>query len=477
MNVADYIFENSKVIPDHISFIWNGNSITYSQLNSRVDAVSEKLKELGIIKGQGVAVLGPNSVDFVVMVFSVIKTGAVVLPLPDHMSNSELNSFTDSSRLNYILFNKKYSGFDDINIHSDHLDTNWTIWNNIQVNKDTKYAAHISDPALVRFTSGTTGKSKGVILSHKSIHERIDAANSVLQLSHNDKIIWVLSLAFHFVVSIMLYIKNGCTIIISNNFLAGSILNDINKFKATFLYVSPMHIRLLNSDESGAPLTTIRQVISTSTAISKELCDTFYNKYNIPVSQAYGIIEIGLPVINENKNNYHPGAIGKAVNGYNVAILGDDGAELKDNSMGNLAIRGPGMFEGYLSPPSTRYEIMQYGFFMTGDLAIRTPDGLITVVGRKKSMINVGGNKVFPEEVENVLMQLSDVINCKVSGFFHPLLGECVMAEIQIKDKSNIDTERFYQHCKKYLSSYKVPQKIRIVEELPMTKSGKVKRE
>jgi len=335
----------------------------------------------------------------------------------------------------------------------------------------------VPEAALVRFTSGTTGASKGVILSHQTIDERTAAANLVLKLNETDKVMWVLSMAYHFVVSIILYIRYGCSIIINRDFMASAVLEEINRYHATFLYASPMHIRMLSGDKSRQQIPSVKKIISTSTGITKAQCEAFYNRFEKPVSQAYGIIELGLPVINIKKSIEFPDAIGYAVPGYDVEILNDEGEILEPDIPGHLAIRGPGMFDAYLEPPVMRKDVLNHSYFMTGDRARKSADGLIIVEGRYKSMINVAGNKVFPEEVEAVLNQHLSVQLSRVSGFMHKLLGECVMAEVLLTPGiQEPEAEELVKYCRNKLSSYKVPQKIMFVKSLPMTGSGKVKR-
>jgi len=193
------------------------------------------------------------------------------------------------------------------------------------------------------------------------------------------------------------------------------------------------------------------------------------------VSQAYGIIEIGLPIVNHRSANQHPEAVGHALPAYKVAVLNDENEELPSGQLGQLAIAGPGMFDGYLYPPTLRQENLNGQWFMTGDLATKSEDGLITIKGREKSMINVSGNKVFPEEVEHVLNVHPGVKVSRVFGGKHPLLGEVVEAEIVSTGKS-VDPEELIAHCREKLSTYKVPQRIRFVDELEMTATGKLKR-
>ena len=238
-----------------------------------------------------------------------------------------------------------------------------------------------------------------------------------------------------------------------------------------------MHIRMLAADKSDRRMDYVKKTISTSTAISKAQCDAFHKRFGKHVTQAYGIIEIGLPVINLQKSAEAPDAIGYAVPGYTVEILDDNFQTIPPGKVGHLAMRGPGMFDAYLFPPQMRDAILQQGWFMTGDLASKNSEGLITVEGRRKSMINVAGNKVFPEEVEAVLNQYPGIKNSRVSGYQHALLGECVQVEIVMHDKTESPTsETLRKFCREHLSPYKVPQQFIFVDELAMTDSGKVKR-
>ena len=204
----------------------------------------------------------------------------------------------------------------------------------------------------------------------------------------------------------------------------------------------------------------LKTVISTSTAISKAQCDAFYAKYKIPISQAYGIIEIGLPMINFNKAEEHPDAVGHSLPDYEIGILSDSFEQLEQGAIGNLGIKGPGMFDAYLSPPLLRKEILKNEYLMTGDLASMDEDGLVRIEGRKKSMINVSGNKVFPVEVEQVLNSHQDIILSRVSGFNHRLMGEMVFAELVIETNASRDKEAIISYCRERLTTYKIPQKI-----------------
>jgi long-chain acyl-CoA synthetase len=478
MKISEQLFATAKKYPDKLAMVDESGQVTYRELADAVTEHAKNLRANGVKKGMGVGVLGKNSISFVAMAYAVLDTGATLMPISNQMKAHEVNELIQGARLHFIV--DQHTGLSPFDSATDCLHVlgnNWDLCHNEAVAQEETFAPHIENPAFARFTSGTTGTSKGVVLSHQSIAERTSAANRVLQLGPDDTVMWVLSMAYHFVVSITLYLRNGCTIIVSDNFLADQILELSNQYKATFFYGSPMHIRLLAADKSARMLPDMKRVISTSTAISKPICDAFFKRYGIPVSQAYGIIEIGLPVINTEKQEEFPEAIGFSLPDYAVEMLDDHGKILPPGQVGHLAMKGPGMLDGYLYPPRDREEILKDGWFMTGDLASKTPDGLIKVEGRKKSMINVSGNKVFPEEVEAILEEMEAIQLARVSGFQHRFLGETVQAEIVLKKGEPVpDTESIIDFCRNKLSTYKVPQKIVFVDSLPMTDSGKLKR-
>jgi long-chain acyl-CoA synthetase len=475
-NVSNFVHETSMRLPDHVAVYDHNGVVTYKQLSDKVNASAQWLTSSGISRGMGVGVMGVNSCDFIVLAFAVMQCGAVVLPLSSQLSEEELINTVRVSKLHFLLFDEHSKvGLDSTHsVDLSVLQSKWRLQSFDYINSITTIAPHVPDAALIRFTSGTTGSAKGVILSHQTINERTAAAAASLQLSEQDSVLWVLSMAFHFVVSIITYVRCGCSIIINKDFLASAMLEEADRYQATFIYASPMHIRLLANDRSGKKLQHARRVISTSTGISADQCESFYQRFGMHVHQAYGIIEVGLPVISDDRCSQHPDAIGFAAPGYEADIFDENMNLLPSGETGLFAVKGPGMFDAYLDPPALRDDVTSNGWFMTGDLAMKKADGMITVMGRKKSLINVAGNKVFPEDVETVINRHADVTSSRISGFHHPLLGESVMAEIVLKDGVSTDPEAIRTWCKQHLSSYKVPQKIIFTDSLPMTASGKI---
>ena len=436
-------------------------TLTFLQLFTETEKLKHQLTEKGITKGCGLGIRCKNNRNFIIALFSGLGSGATVLPIAHHLQDAEVEKLLEEAKLHAVI--------------EENEDNIINLVSLCPCGK-TIFAPHVPNAAFVRFTSGTTGKSKGVIISHQSVLDRCEAANKALQLNENDCVVWVLPMAYHFAVSIMLYVKAGAAIAICNDFTASSILNYANRYHGTLLYASPMHIRLLAADTSGEQFKSMKCVISTSTAIPVQHAHSFKSRYGLAVQQAFGIIEVGLPVINTKSAEEQPSAIGHALPDYEVEILDNGLNILPFGTVGKLAVKGPGMFDAYLSPPQLSEEILQKGWFVTGDLASKTADGLLTIEGREKSMINVSGNKVFPEEVEAVLKEHAAVKEARVFSLKHALTGEIAGAEVVLYSDAKITTEELLGHCRKKLSPFKVPQTITFATELSMTATGKVKR-
>lgn len=475
-NVYDTLVNAAKRWPDQVAVFDEYGTLTYSELFEQTEKLKNYLLEHGVKNGMGVGIIIGNSRYFIISLYASIACGAVAMPVSPQQKANEIENSIKEAKLHVIISDTEQFATVLENSTAIRLFDQTLFISRTKRPAENLTINFIPDAAFMRFTSGTTGKAKGVIVSHTSALERVDAANEVLQLSEKDRVVWVLPMAYHFVVSIILYIKNGAGIIINNNFLAESIIESINKYKGTFLYAAPMHIKLLASFNSAIELKSLSKVISTTTGISADICNAFEKKYKIPVSQAYGIIEMGLPIINLKRSKEYPEAVGYAVPSCEIAILDKEFNPLPNEHIGLLAIKGPGMFDGYLSPPTLKKDILKKGWFMTGDYAVRKEDGLIIIKGREKNVINVSGNKVFPNEIEEVINTYKGIKNAKAFSKVHPLLGEVVALEIEVENNLQIDNEALINYCRKYLSAFKLPQYITVVDKIELTGSGKVKR-
>ena len=462
--------------PTHAAVHDEHGSIHFQQLFIETEELRNQLVKLGVKEGMGIGVMAANGRNFIIGIFAAVGCGATVMPLSPGLKKPEVDDILNDAKLHVIIDDQ--SGIQPL----DTIETIIPLRNGsfrfayTAIHESVAFAAFVHQPAFIRFTSGTTGKSKGVIVSHQAVIDRVMAANNGLELGPGDTVVWVLPMAYHFMVSIVLYIKYGAAIAVAKDFLAANILTITNRYAGTLLYASPLQIKLLAADKSSEQMPSLKKVISTSAAISPDVCKAFKERFSIDVSQAYGIIEIGLPVLNYVKSAEHPEAVGYALPGYTVDILDDDYQPLPAGQVGHLGIKGPGMFDAYLLPPTPSSQVLRNGYFLTADYASKTADGLIKVEGRSKSVINVSGLKVFPEEVEAVLETMPGVKQARISSMPHPLMGQIIVAELVLHTGMQVEPEDVVTYCKKRLSSFKTPQRITIVDSLPMTGSGKLQR-
>lgn len=479
MNVFDTLARSAQQWADRTAIIDAVGAMDYRSFWREVGALRAQLDRLGVRQGQGVGIRARNGRGFVIGGLAALGCGAVVMPIHHQIKPDELADMLAKAPLCAILDDG--SGGTSPPVAAGALTKNTTALSNglrfTQLdNAQAPIAPQIGDAAFVRFTSGTTGAAKGVALTHRDILERITAANVGLQLTHEDTILWVLPMAYHFYVSIILYLQAGATVLVSGDYLADGILDLAAQHRATFLYVTPMHIRLLNSAVPARALPpSLQRVMSVSSRLHPQAARDFYARYKVPVSQGYGIIEVGLPIMNIDEAAEHPEAIGRPTSSFEATIVHEGMKPVAEGDTGQLALRGPGMFSGYLNPPRLRTEIMRDGWFLTGDLAHRDGGGRIVLDGRTSSVIHVAGHKVFPEEVAAVLDTHPAILRSRVFGRQHPQWGEAVYAEAQLRNGTPVTSDDVLTFCRRRLSSQKVPVTIAFVREVSMTSSGKVR--
>ena len=460
--------------PERTALVDEYGAISNRELFAQTESLKLILLQAGICKGMGLGILGRNSRAFVMAMMAGMGCRAVVVPLSHQLKSAEITLILRDTGVHAVLDDLSGVVPADgeavlIPLATQNLRFTW-------IDSIAKSATPLPDAAFIRYTSGTTGNSKGVVLTHRSILARVECASKTLRLDCNDAVLWILPMAFHFLVSILVYIRVGAKIIVCKDLLAATLIKEANQHHATMLYASPMHFRLLAADASGEQMPTLKTAISTSSAIPPNIAETFRQRFNVPVTQAYGIIEAGLPLLDSLSGNQDPQTVGYPAEGFTVALLDDENVPMPEGQTGRLAIRGPGMFDAYLKPWQTAEQVMHDGWFLTGDLARIQPDGRVLICGREKTMINVSGNKAFPEEIEAVLNAHPDIAACHVFGEVHPLLGEVVCAEIVLRHQAESDVEGLLQFCRGQLSTYKVPQRVKVVAQITYTASGKVKR-
>lgn len=478
--VYRFLLEAAERWPNLTAVIDDLGELSFAGLHSEAESVRRSLANLGVERGAGVGIALRNGRDFIIALFAVVGCGATAMPLPCHLKPEEYRSLLSSVPLDGVIDANSAEPAGILGAISDAVETTRLSerlritlrHRSLDARELESFVSHVPCAAFIRYTSGTTGKAKGVVLSHATVHARTLATQRALRLEAGDAVTWVLPMAFHFVASVVTYVRYGVTIVVCPDLLAAEIIKLSNTYRSKLIYGAPLHFQLLGGDASGQMLTSVKFAISTSMGISKEACAKFRARFGIPITQVYGAIELGLPLGNFEGADEWPEAVGQVLPGYSAAILDDHGNPIPPGSLGQLALDGVGIFDAYVEGPRE----LPGGWFLTGDLAVARENGTICILGRRKSMINVGGNKVFPEEVEGVLEAHPDVQSARVLGRSHQNLGEIVCAEIVPHAGANIDVEELAGFCYRRLSPYKVPKDFNFVSDVSRTRSGKVLR-
>jgi len=474
MNIYHTIRMETEQHRGRTAVIEGGESVSYGQLFASVDRVAASLRAAGVGGDAGrVGVLCADSIDYIIASLAVLSLPAVVVPISPEQSRTEVGSILDRISVQYVLFEQ---GAHDLPgarpFPSDGFVSKAFSLSRCDVVSAPPGEYASLNPAFIRFTSGTTGASKGIVLSHETILDRTDAADKGMRITHEDRVLWVLSMNFHFVVSILLFLRRAATIVICSRQFPESLIDGITNRRGTFIYASPFHYTVLARSGllSGDALRNIRMAVSTAMKLPGAVAEEFRAKFGFELTEAYGIIEVGLPFMNLSSDSAKRGSVGKPLPDYEISIRNADAS-----GTGDIWLRGKGMLDAYFSPWTDRPRILQEGWFRTGDLGKIDDDGFLFILGREKGVINFAGMKIFADEVESVLNQHPRVAESLVYGMSHPQYGQLPMAKVVLKDGS-ADTAELRRFCYRRLSSYKVPKDFEFVDALPKTASGKIKR-
>jgi long-chain acyl-CoA synthetase len=482
MNLYELLESSARAHGERLAVIDGERRITYAELSERVGAVRHELQREGVGRAQRVGLLADNSVDYITASFAILAAGAAVSPISTELSDRERWAIVEKVNLNAIVHDPAIGlGPSPVVPEPGSAAAETPLCCGMRLRRldgaaDAPPDFAKTNPAFLRFTSGTTGDSKGVVLSHETIAERIAAANCALNVGPGDTVLWVLSMAYHFTVSIVSYLANGATVVLGHSFPPGAMLEACRRHRVTLIYASPMQYRLMAAGAGkSAALPDVRMAISTTAALAPAVAEAFHAKFGLPLTECYGIIEAGLPFINVDAPWERRGSVGRILPGYDARLL-NDGREGDVGDVGEICLRGPGFLDAYYAPWRPREEIFDDGWFHTGDLGCFDADGFLRIVGRRKEIVNVGGMKVFPMEVESALEAHPDVAESRVSGQPHPQLGEILCAMVVARPGAEITEADLMRHCQERLATYEIPARIEFVDTVPRTASGKIQR-
>ena len=477
MNIVQSIRDETRSARDHVAMVEGQRRVTYAQLLDGVTVLRQSAGRTGE--------LAPDSASP-----SAVATESTTSPAPWRCWNAGRRSCpwpirsptaksrrrsnkwtcTASSRTPACHEARQQTLSACSGQSGEKIDAAF-VWFSRRANGELDQRCREMGAAFIRFSSGTTGSSKGVVLSHRAILERTDAADRGLQITPADVVLWVLGMSHHFVVSILLFLRRGATIVVANHDFPFSLFEAVARSPVTFIYASPVHYHLLSMADSVAKtaLSRVRLAISTAMKMPPDISRAFSSKFGFAPAEAYGIIEIGLPFINRQSESGGEGTVGHILPDYQLQIRHPDG-----EGIGEVLVRGKGMFDAYYSPWRTCEQCLEGGWFPTGDLGKLDAQGRLVLLGRCKTVIVCAGMKVFPEEVEAVINALPGVVESLVFAQEHPQFGQVPVARVVLAKQADAANmiEQLRRHCCRQLSAFKAPVEFRVVASLAKTTSG-----
>ncbi len=474
MNIIEEIF--SRHNGHSAALVEGGLSVTFSELRQRMNAASAALRASNQWPGglPRVALSIPNGVVHIVWSLAVLRAGGVLVPVPGELAWPERIQLVKTTGAHAVLAagGQPWRDAEGESVATSEGDsvTLHPLWPTPSSVPEEEL--NELQPALIRFSSGTTGRSKGVVLSHQTLLDRVRACNRGLAVDQQDRILWILPMAHHFAVSIILYLLHGATTILAKSHLGADLMRELRDAWATVLYAAPYHYGLLTTCPEAEAVPSLRLAVSTAAPLPLATAENFRRIFHLPLMQGLGIIEAGLPLLNLRHAEDRPLSVGSTQPGFDVRIDAPD-----EEGIGEVLLRGPGMFDAYLHPWQPRESVLDQGWLRTGDLGRMDADGCITLAGRLKSVINVAGLKCFPEEIESVLNEHPGVRESRVFALSHPDTGSAPAAEIVPNDAGAPPKPvQLISHCRERLAAYKIPMKFQIVPTIARTASGKVQR-
>jgi fatty-acyl-CoA synthase len=512
--LSKVLSDTTAEFPRRNAIIDENGSLSYEQLNVRVDRLARGLIELGVKKEDKVGLWMPNVPEWIVVYFAVARIGAVVVPMNTRYKSHEVQYILENSEATTLFMVDTFVGIDYramINEMRSKLPNLKHVIVAGEKGRDMNSfnevedigAAHLGDKKLaerealcdpqdnvfILYTSGTTGNPKGAMLSHHNIAENAKQVTGVLHTTEKD--VFLLPVPFFHcfgcVMGIMGSITWGASIVPMTIFKAKEALALVEKEHVSVLYGVPTMFvleleehRKGKEDGSTYDVSSLRTGIMAGAPCPVEVMKGVLEELHCNVSIAYGLTEAS-PVITmtrfDDSIERRVETVGRALPGIEVKISDDDRQPVAASETGELSCRGYNVMLGYYKmPDKTAAAIDKDGWLYSGDLATMDEEGYVKIVGRKKDMLITGGFNVYPAEIEEYLFTHPKVQNVSVVGIPDKVMGEVAVAYIIPREGMTIDPQEIVDYCVGEIANFKVPRYVAIVDEFPMTQSGKIQK-
>jgi long-chain acyl-CoA synthetase len=485
-SLAQLLRETADRVGDRPALKLDDAVVTYSQLDEGVARAAGLLKSTGVEPGDRVGVMLPNVPYFAVAYYGVLRAGGVVVPMNVLLKGREVAFYLQDSGAKALFAWHQFeeaarAGAEDAGaelILVEPGEFEQLLADAEPMREDVERDG--SDTAVILYTSGTTGKPKGAELTHSNLVRNCEVtAGSLAEITEEDVLLGALPLFHSFgqTCGLNSAVRVGACMTMIPRFDPGKALEIIQRDKVTiFQGVPTMYHALLNHPEKEKyDVSCLRLCISGGSAMPGEVMKGFEEAFGCVILEGYGLSETS-PVasFNHPDRERKPGSIGTPIEGVEMKVVDEDGNEVEQGEVGEIAVRGHNVMKGYWNRPDATDEVMRDGWFRTGDMAKVDEDGYFFIVDRKKEMIIRGGYNVYPREIEEVLYEHPAVSEAAVVGVPDEKMGEEVGAAVALKQGEDADADSIQSFVKERVANYKYPRKIWFVEELPKGPTGKI---
>jgi len=463
----------------------DGAEVSYASFVARVAQLAHVLADAGVKPGDRVVVQAPKLADAVALYGAAVQAGAVYLPLNTAYTQSELSYFIADAKPALVVCDKRNEAEifaicggdarvmtlakDGTGSLSQQADTRNTSFRTVARGPD--------DLAALLYTSGTTGRSKGAMLSHRNLLSNATSLTELWQITSDDRLIHALPI-FHthgLFVALNTSLQAGAQVRFMAGFDIDAIIAEIPA-STLLMGVPTFYTRLLGDARLNRDLVpNMRLFVSGSAPLLAETHTDFEGRTGHRILERYGMTETNMIASNPYEGERLAGTVGYALPGTEVEIT-NDGEPVAAGEIGMIEVRGDNVFQGYWNmPEKTAEELRDTGFFITGDLGVKSEDGRISIVGREKDLIISGGYNIYPKEIEDVINDIDGVLESAVFGVPHVDFGESVIASVVI-DNAALSAGEIAELVAPNLARFKHPRKYIIADALPRNTMGKVQK-
>jgi long-chain acyl-CoA synthetase len=466
---------------------FEGEKYSFQEMDRLADVFASFLLGKGIKPGDRVAILCHNCARYIAAYFGIIRRGAIVLPLNNLLTHEEIDYILKDAGAGFCFYDLDCRGTVE---RLDKKDgRTFVMLSDVTASAGAAGpvapSAHtVNDVSTILYTSGTTGRPKGALLTHRNFVSNARAATEVIHVTRRDRLIVFLPLfhSFTYTVCVILPLLVGARITILPSVLPFSrVVKNLIIDRITLFVAIPTVYKILA--EKDMPflvklLLNLRLCISGAAPLPVRVIRDFESAFNVPLLEGYGLTEAS-PVVSINPfepGRKKPGTVGLPLPGLGVKVVDDEGRMLPSGIPGELAVKGPNVMQGYLNRPEDTAQTIRDGWLYTGDIASIDDDGYIKIIDRKKDMIIVDGLNVYPYEVEEVMSRHDAVKDCAMIGVPHEHEEgkELPVMYVVQKDGQGVTSGAFREYLSEHVAHYKIPRRFIMIQELPRTATGKI---